>query len=181
MDFKFNVKLTDQDYFDFNKFWLIRSPYGKKQTRSMRIIITVILGIFIIGCLIRDRFTLPGVIAATPFALLLVLLHVLLNPWLTWSVKGQLKKMKKVGKMAYAPDSLLEFGEDSMVETTPEEKTERSYGAIERISVVDNRVIYIHTNNVGAYILPLSCFVSQEQCDGFFEFIKTKCPNIVVY
>lgn len=181
MDFKFNVKLTDQDYFDFNKFWLIRSPYGKKQTRSFRIIFTVILGFFIIGVLVRDRFTPEAFIGAIPFALLLVLLQVFLNPWLTWSVKGQLKRMKKVGKMAYSPDSLLEFGEESIVETTPEERTERNYGAIERISVVDNKVIYIHTNNAAAYILPLSCFVSQEQCDGFFEFIKTKCPNIDIY
>ena len=83
--------------------------------------------------------------------------------------------------MGYSPSSVIEFYEDSFVETTPDNKTEQRYASIERISIVDNKMIYIHVNNIMAYILPLSCFETKEQYDEFFEFIKTKCFNIDIY
>ena len=67
------------------------------------------------------------------------------------------------------------------METTPDNKTEQKYSVIERISVVDNKVVYIHVNNIMSYILPFSCFESKEQYNEFFEFIKTKCSNIDIY
>ena len=89
--------------------------------------------------------------------------------------------MKKTGKAGYSPESVLEFGDETFIETTPDNKTEQRYASIERISIVDNKVVYIHVNNIMAYILPLSCFETKEQYDEFFEFIKTKSANIDIY
>ena len=89
--------------------------------------------------------------------------------------------MKKNGKAGYSPESVLEFGDETFIETTPDNKTEQRYASIERISIVDNKMIYIHVNNIMAYILPLSCFETKEQYDEFFEFIKTKSANIDIY
>lgn len=89
--------------------------------------------------------------------------------------------MKKSGKMGYSPVAVLEFYQDSFVEITPENKTEQKYTAIERISIVDNKILYLHVNNVMAYMLPLSCFAGKEQYDAFLEFMATKCTYIDVY
>lgn len=83
--------------------------------------------------------------------------------------------------MGYSPESVIEFYEDSFKETTPDNITEQKYSAIERISVVDGKMIYIHTNNILAYMLPISSFSSNEQYNDFFDFIKTKCKNIDIY
>ena len=83
--------------------------------------------------------------------------------------------------MGYSPVSDMEFYDESFIETTPENKTEQKYSAIERISVITDKVIYIHINTVMAYILPIYCFESKEQYAEFLEFIKTKCKNIDVY
>ena len=31
MKFQFNVITNDEDYLEYNKFWMLRSHYGKKQ------------------------------------------------------------------------------------------------------------------------------------------------------
>ena len=43
--------------------------------------------------------------------------------------------------MGYSPSAVIEFYEDVFIETTPDNKTERKYSAIERISIVDNKVV----------------------------------------
>ena len=76
-----------------------------------------------------------------------------------------------INAIHYSPSSVIEFYEDVFIETTPDNKTEQKYSAIERISVVDNKVVYIHVNNIMSYILPFSCFESKEQYNEFFAQI----------
>ena len=110
-----------------------------------------------------------------------VLFEVFLPQLNAFFLKGHLKSLKKKGKMAYSPFSVIEFYEDVFVVTTPENKTEQKYSSIERISIVSNKMIYLHINNLMAGILPFACFESKAQCDEFFEFIRTKCANIDIY
>ena len=44
MKFQFTINTNDQDYLDYNKFWMLRSHYGKKQMTTFRIVIAVIIG-----------------------------------------------------------------------------------------------------------------------------------------
>lgn len=181
MKFLFNVTVNDQDYLDYNIFMMIRSPYGKKQIDTYRITITVIVAIFILVTLFRGGFSRESILVVILMIIILTLTQVFLPRYFSWSLKCHFKNVKKNGKMGYSPESVIEFYEESFVETTPEDKSEHKYSAIERISVVDNKVIYIHVNNVMSYMLPLSSFESKEQYDSFFEFIKTKCAIIDIY
>jgi len=126
-------------------------------------------------------FNLSTALGLIPQTILFALAQILLIKVFTWAFKSGIRAMKKNGKMGYSPESVIEFYEESFIETTPENKSEQKYFAIERISIVDNKMIYIHVNNVLAYIIPLSCFESKQQYDDFIEFIKTKCSNIDVY
>ena len=181
MKFQFSVKVNDQDYFDYNTFWMIRSPYGKKQIKTFRITIAVLFAIFILISLFSGGFSFESILSIIPMVIVLSLAQISLTRFFSWSLKGQIKTLKKSGKMGYSPESVIEFYDDSFVETTPENKTEHKYSAVERISVVDNKMIYIHVNNVMSYMLPLSSFESKEQYNSFFEFIKTKCAKIDIY
>ena len=181
MKFQFNVNTTDKDYFDYNKFWMLRSHYGKKQMTTFRVVFAVIIGVYIFISLYGGNFTFDSFIGIIPMAILLILFEVLLSPLFVLFLKSHLKSLKKKGKMGYSPSSVIEFYEDVFIETTPDNRTEQKYSAIERVSVVDNKVVYIHVNNIMSYILPFSCFESKEQYNEFFEFIKTKCSNIDIY
>lgn len=174
MRFKFEVKLSDKDYLDYNIFWMLKSPYGKKQLVKTRLIFVFIFIIGILATLILGDGSVNTYLTVGLFTIWLALLQLFMGRFLIFSLKGQLKTMKKSGKMGYSSEAVLEFFEDSFTETTPDNKTEQWYTAVERISVVKNEVIYIHINNVMAYIMPVSCFASEEEYNLFLDFIKTK-------
>ncbi len=181
MKFQFNVNTNDQDYLDYNKFLMLRSHYGKKQMTTFRVVFAVIIGVYILISLYGSNFTFDSFIGIIPMAILLIIFELLFSPLFVLFLRSHLKSLKKKGKMGYSPSSVIEFYEDIFVETTPDNKTEQKYLAIERVSIVDNKVVYIHVNNIMSYILPFSCFESKEQYNEFFEFIKTKCSNIDIY
>lgn len=181
MNYQFNVTMTDQDYLDYNTFWMLRSPYGKKQMKSFRIAITVFFVIASLVFLIIDGLSIVFVFGLIPLVIVFFLIQILFPIFFSWALRWQIKSLKKSGKMGYSPESTIEFYEDRLVETAPDNKTELKYSAVERISVVDHKMIYIHVNNIMSYILPISCFESVEQYDSFLEFIRTKCANIDIY
>ena len=181
MNFEFKVNVNDQDYLEYNVFWMIRSPYGKKQLKDMRIMMTVLVGLLIFVSLFSSKFSAESFLGIIPMLLVLFLAQIFLTKCFAWSLKWMVRALKKSGKMGYSPESVIAFSDDYFVETTPENKTENKYSVIERVSIVDNKMIYIHINNVMAYILPLSCFESKEQYDTFLDFLKTKCAHIDRY
>lgn len=182
MKFQFNVNMTEQDYLDYNKFQLIRSPYGQKQLKNLRISLTALFGGAVLLSSIVGGFSVEYILTAViPLLILYIIMQAACKSFLAWSLKGQLRMMKKSGKTCYSQSSIMEFYDDFFVETTPDNKTEQKYTAIERISFVDGNVIYIHINNLMAYVLPINCFESKEQYASFSEFIKTKSENIDIY
>lgn len=181
MKFHFNVNLSDQDYLDYNVFWAIRSPYGKKQVTSYRVLLAVLFFGVILLSLYGGGFSTVSFIGVIPMLIVAVLVQIFLTRFLAWTLKVYIISLKKKGKMGYSPSSVIEFYDNSFVEIAEFNTTEQKYSAIERISVVDNKVVYIHVNNIMSYILPLSCFESEEQYKNFLDFIKTKCANTDVY
>lgn len=181
MKFKFNVNTSEKDYLEFNKFLLVRSHYGKNQIASFRVILTIIFLIFLLLNLSNEGLNWEFVKVSAPLIIILMLSQILLKPFLSISVKSTLNGFKKKGKMAYDPSVVLEFYEESFIEIAPQKKTEYNYSLIERISVVDNKYIYLHTNSAAANILPMSCFESEELKNSFLEFVKTKCAIVDLY
>ena len=181
MNFKFHINLSDNDYLNYNTFWSIKSPYGKKQMLKFRITIAILFVAILFLSLFGGGFSADAWIGIIPYAILLVLFELLLNPLFCWILKSNIKSLKAKGKMGYSPVSEMEFYDESFVEITPDNKTEQKYSAIERVSVITDKVVYIHVNNVMSYILPLSCFESKEQYNNFLDFVRSKCANIDVY
>ena len=181
MNFKFDISLCDEDYYDFNKFVALKSYYGKKQTITMQIIIGVIFLIAIAANLFAGSFSKESIVGMLPLLLLGVVLELLLIPYFKLVIKLNIRSMKKRGKLAYSKESVLEFSDDGFREETPEQKSENKYSAIERISVIENKNIYIHSNNILGYIVPFSCFKDSEDAKEFLEFLKLKCEKIKYY
>lgn len=178
MRFKFSIHVTEKDYLDYNKFWQFQSPYGKKQIISLRVIFVLLFGIAAIATLIGGDFTIDSIIEAAIFMVAMAIFQFILPAFLAWSVKRQIKVLKKKGKMAYTPEATIEFYEEYFIAKSPESKTETKYTTIERISVVRDKAIYLHVNNVMAYIIPIKSFASNEQFESFLTFIQSKCTNL---
>ena len=181
MKFKFDVNLNDNDYFEFNKFMAIKSTYGKKQLNSMRILFAVGMVILMLISLLGGGFTISSLVNIIPYAIIAIIVFFTLPFFYISTLKSQMKSLKKTGKMAFSPSSVIEFYDDLIIETTASSKTEVEFTTVERFSIVQDKYVYVHLNNITAYILPRKSFESQEQYNEFLEFIKTKSNNIDIY
>lgn len=181
MLYSYNVCLTEKDYCEFNEFLQIKSFYGKKVMTFLRITFAIIIGLGMVVSLFYDGFTDELVANIIADCLLIVFFELLLIPFMKLSIKIYIRIVKKVGKMAFSPSSVMEFYEDYFCETMPENKTEHKYSAIERISIIDGKIIYIHINHAMCYLLPYNVFESQNQYKQFVDFLKAKCDNIDWY
>lgn len=180
MKYRLQVNISEQDYLDFNLFWMLRSPYGKKQRNSVKITIVIIAFVFIALAFLTLEMTVAIVFSVLLLCVFAVFLF-LFPRYYKKTLQKQFKSIKKSGKMAYTPSAVLEFYDDYYVEIDPEKRIQQNYTAIERISLADHVMIYLHTNNVGAVLLPVRSFSSKEEYDSFMAFISSKCTKIDTY
>ena len=173
MKFSFSITLTDEDYFEFNKFHSLESHYGAKKLPWLRWLVVVLWCIIIIPVCFVGGLDLHLLILSLVMLVLLVCYNLFWRQLVSWSIKSNIKHLKKKGKLAYSPFSTLEFDEDLIVETTDNLRAEQKYSAIERVSVVEGRYIYIHNSNLGAYIIPMSAFSDQSEYESFLDFLAT--------
>ena len=181
MLFELKISLTDEDYFEFNKFHMLKSHYGRSQMLKFRLMIAAIFVLAILVFGMGDGLSSYTLVYAVPCLIALGLFQLFFNKFMEFSLRSHIKSLKKKGKMAYSPESTIQFGESTVTEITPTARAEQAYSAIERISIVGEGAIYVHINTLGAYILPASAFPTAESRAAFIEFIKTKCQNVDFY
>ena len=177
--FRFRVALTEREYLDYNLFNGLRSFYSRKRVLFLRVFLALLGCLSVLIILIQEHFT--SFYLLIPIVLFFLLFEVLLKPVLTLTVRISIWSIKKQGKMPYAPLSDLLFYDDRLIDATPDLKTELRYSAIERVSVVTGKTVYLHFNGVSACIMPAYSFESAEQYERFIAFIRTKCAAIDLY
>ena len=181
MKFKFDVALNDNDYLELNVFWMTKSVYGKKTSLVIKLLVFLMGAMVILLGFLNEGITVGSVFATSLFAILIFLIICFYDKYMRLIVKWQITMLKGKGKLGYTPQSVIEFFDESFIESTPDSKREERYSSVERISVVGEKAIYIHLNSVGAYLLPYSCFESKEQYEEFIDFLKTKCNSVDCY
>ena len=181
MNYTINVSLTDNDYLDYNIFWMLKSTYGKKQLMKCRVIIFLIFALSALFVLITGDGSVGNFVFIGLMVVMLALFQIFMPCFYMRTIKSQLKTLKKSGKMAYSSEATLEFTDEMFTETTSDNKTEQKYSCIERVSIITDKAIYIHTNNVMAYLIPMSSFTSAEELRSFIDYIKTKALIVDMY
>lgn len=181
MQFELNITLTEEDYLAFNHFHALESANGKKQLMKVRIfftafiIVLIALVLFICDC---SPISIAYAIVLGLFTLVYMLLY---KKVVKRNINGQIKRLKKAGKLPFDLESKLEFYDDKLVEITTDRRVEQSYTAIERICVVKNQYIFLYNSSVGAYMLPIPQLQKQLNQDNFLRFLSSKCSTVENY
>ena len=181
MLFQLNINLNEDDYLNFSIFHSFESTHGKKLIRKTRIFFILAMVSPVALVVLIGGWTTFSVIYATLILLFTLLYMVFFKKISTHNMKVQIKRLKKIGKLPFDPESTLEFHEDKMVEITALQRTEQSYSIFERICVVKNRYILLYISSVSAYILPILQIKEQLNQDDFIEFLSRKCTNVEYY
>ena len=180
MLYSFDINLTEQDHYDFNKFYLLKTHYGKKQTSGARILVTIIPLVWWLAICLLNGFNKENLALVIIFALLSTG-FCFLSDRVVWTVtKAQLKKLYKTGRPPYTPVSTLEFYENCFIEKTPDNKIESNYILVDSVYIANGKMIYIFVNSVLAYMIPVSAFESDAQYNEFFKFLIQKTGKEII-
>lgn len=177
MKYQFQITLTDEDYLNYNLFYALRSPYAAKTNKRVRVFFSLLMIVTALALLISDGLRYGSLFAASVVLALVLVYNLRYKRSIVNAYRNLIKRNKKNGKVAYTPKSTLELGEDFLVETSPDNKTEQKYSSIERISVIKDRYVYLHINHLMAYIIPMTSFASNEEYQSFFEFARANITD----
>lgn len=175
--FRFEVKVTEQDYYEFNRFVSFRTVSGKRPILRLRLLIAVtcILSLFASYTNNASANTVTDLTLLVSVAIpLMILPQVLLKPLLLWSLKLRLKRLRKHDRILYTPEAVIKFDGLHFHEITPTTKSELDYSIIERICVVRNRILYLFKKNTAAYLIPWHAFSSQAELDALLTFLENR-------
>ena len=178
MRFSFNIKLTDEDYYLFNEFAARKSPIGKKSALISKMLVAVIFLLGAVSIFIIGGINPASVVASVFFVILYAIFLLTFNKSNSKLVKHQAKLLLKKEKKPYTPDSVLEFYDDFFKEICPDNKSEISYTAIDKIYVVMNHYVFIFIDSMRGYIVPFDCFKDEAEEKEFLVFLSSLSENV---
>ena len=173
MQYQFEYKLTEQDYWDFNEFYLNNSNaikikfldafFGRRWLSGS---FTLLLAVFML---------LLGRVA--PFIVMLALAAMCfygINRFgINISIAIMKSRIKKDGKLPFGRNCTLRFDDDCFVSVADEVETKMKYAIIEKI-LCSHDTAYIFINAAQAEIIPFSVFEDENQRVAFLEFVSAK-------
>ncbi len=180
MNFRFNVRLTPQDYLEFNKIVMFETQSGKKILKSGRILFAVLFAIAAFCVMVYYKFSPASFIGVFILLVLYGLSFFIEKPLMNLSLKATVKALtdSNTKKPPYSEDSVMEFYDDIFTDVSADGKHEVNYSSVEDV-YINEKFIILFVNKSLAYPIPASAFKSPEQRGQFVSFIKTKCQNIV--
>ena len=182
MQFEINMKITEQDYLEFNYFHLIESAQGKKALMKRRVLTAVLIALLSGLVLMLANWGVYGNVAYLAFVGVYTIIDMLLmKKSVKRNIRNSVNHMKKEGKLPFDEESKYEFFEDVYVETSRNSRTELKYEGIERVCVVKERFVLIYSNSATAHVLPFSQLCQQVDADTFLTFLSQKCGEMEYY
>lgn len=172
--FRLCVHLNEQDYIDFNLFHNIASDKGKQIFNLLRAIVSLLPVAVALLTVLFDGFDEDSGLFLFIYILLSVGVFLLFRPIHIHSIKGTVKRLKRVGRLPFSSDAVIVFHEAVFTEETATNKSECAYSLIEQVYLVNDSIFYIYVNSVQAYLIPVSTFENEMQYKEFIKFIEQK-------
>ena len=174
MGYRFVHTPNEEDWFEFQKFAMEKTPAGKKLRFFSRVLVPLIIGVMFLASNIGTwKSPMDAFIAFIAAGLALLTCFILYQPVHKLSTKLMTAMYKKSGKLSPKGENITAFGDEYFIDEFPEEKTKVNYTAIERVEKGD-AAIYIFTTAVKACILPNRVFRDEREREEFFAFIRSK-------
>lgn len=174
--FEFNYIVTENDYFEFNRYHAMHSPVGIKSRRISMLMLPAILFILLVIDIINGRTESMG-IKVFIYAAFSGLWALLIGPLMRINIKFSTNLLKKNGKLPYDSQISLRFDDEFIYEKSTLTEIKMSYAKLERIAVGEAGIYLYHTV-ISAFLIPNRVLASAIQKHDFLEFIhqKTNLP-----
>ena len=167
---KYRVTLTEEDYISFNIHYAFHSQTGRQ-----RLMLGRLIPAFVSLC-----FWLVQLVTGSDRNVLIVE-AVLLTAYSVWgyfhypktytkSIRKNILKLKKEGKLPYATEAELELTDTALIETAPTSAHTIEYSTV--LDVIDTpEYVFVMFGAVQAIIIPKRCIDDPQQ---LLDFLKSK-------
>ena len=170
---KYSYHIVENDYYEFNKYHLFNTPLSKRRMMFGKIFVTafILFMALIVGLTGKNDAVTYSFFG---FCLVVILLYnIFFRQFMYFSIKRNIKKMKKTGKIHYDKEITSEFLEDSFAEKTADSESLVKYTMLAKIATGTN-AFYLYVNVQSALIVPFRVFADENEKSMFFEFIQSK-------
>ena len=174
--YQFINSVTEDDYLAFNEYHLLHSTQGKRVLMTHRLLTPSISLFAIVVFWIADVSRELLITEMIGLGLLSIVMTISSKKRILKTVKRNIARFKRDGKLPFSKDTIITFDEDHVHEKSNETETRIQYSMIDKV-VEGNQVIYIYFSALQAFILPHRSFESDEQKNEFLSFLNTKCQK----
>lgn len=175
--FEFDYTITENDYWNFNRYHALHSPAGKMTLLVLSLIIPVLLLMQLVVDVLKGYGEyIIGV--AIIYAVFSGIWALLLRPIMLIGVRLNTMLLKKCGKLPYDSQINLRFDEDFIFKKSPFTEIKMSYAKLERIAV-GKKGVYLYHTVMSAFLIPNSVFTNAAQRRDFLQFIHQK-TNLLI-
>lgn len=173
--YTFTIQLTEEDYIRFNVAHFFNSPMSKKNKFTMQYITPLLMLLLApLAALFLHRSTgVPPVFVYAAFGIAILLYMIRFKNFINSTIKKNIQKMEKSGKLPFDKNSTLTFSQDQITDVSEKGETKIYYTALERIDQDDN-AFYIYHSTIQAFIVPFRVFASLDEQSQFYSFIQSR-------
>ena len=181
--FNLHCSMTENDYYNFNLVFQKLPSNRKNMLRGMIIVPAAWFLVYMLYGFVANKGIdlVYSTIGCIIFLIVSVIWILLYKPLIRLTLKSNIKKMKKMGRLPYNPESDTMFEDESFTEQGSGYKCEVKYTEIERIVVAENGYICLFTDVQRAHIFKFNCFKDETERKAFIDFIKEKTGKEVIY
>jgi hypothetical protein len=174
---KYSFTINEDDYYEFNKYHLYNSPYSKRRMMFLRIFPPVVFIAIAIYMGPSMGFKVVSYMIYTIFFTMALVHFLFYKKSMNRTLKRNIKKLRKTGRLHYESEITYEFLEDTFIETTHESESVTKYSMIERVSTGPS-AFYLYTSVQVAHIVPFRVFANDSEREAFFSFIQSKVKDM---
>ncbi|MBU1142561.1 MAG: YcxB family protein [Firmicutes bacterium] len=177
--FQIKNSITKDDYLVFNQYHLLHSEQGKRAINMFRILTPVVSLLAIVIFWIAEVSQTLLIAEIIALSIVSIVMAFYSKKILLKSIKKNIRKLEKDGKLPFNKETTITFNDDSLHEKTIHTETSIQYAAIEKI-IQGDQAIYVYFSALQAFIFPYRSFESDEQKNEFITFLNAKCGKALL-
>lgn len=171
---KIHVSINDEDYITYNIYHYFHSSSTKTNVLIGRLM-PLLFSILAIAVFILIDVVPMLLYAEIAFLTLYSIIGFFRFPKsVEKNIRKNILKLKKEGKLPYAEEASLDFGDNEITETSPNNVKRIPYSSILAVQEIEN-YIYLIIGAVEAVIIPIRCLDNK---DTLLEFLNQKNLNV---
>lgn len=169
--FTFQYEISENDYYEFNRFQLWNTPENKKQILLYRFMYP--LRFMILATILSFALKRYNLIFYTYFGLCSIFWVVSYRKLLEYAIRRNIARIKKIGRLPYSASGTLSFFENELTDFSPISQMKIPYSSITKIAQT-NTAFYLFFGALQAVIVPFPVFQDEQEMISFIEYIKQK-------